>query len=82
MIAEAEPHAVLIIITRSVLNTLSSEELEQTIRVLREKSKIEDPDNPNLWIHKTPKYEVWAILNEHAGPNGEDVLTILFPSDY
>jgi len=82
LITKAEGRAVLNIITRSVLNTLSPEELEPTVRALREKSKTPDPNSPNLWTHQTGKHEVWAILDEQAGPEGEDVLTILLPGDY
>jgi len=80
--AKAEGRAVLNVITPAVQKALSSEELRATVRALREKSKTPDPDSPNLWTHKTGKHVVWAILDEQAGPEGEDVLTILLPGDY
>lgn len=82
MIAKAETQAVRTVITQSVLKALTSEELDRTVKVLQEKSKTQDPDNPDLWTCKTATHEVWAVLDRQAGLQGEDVLTILFPSDY
>jgi len=82
LIAKAEPRAILTVITRSVLSTLGPDELDETVQALREKSKTRDPDNPNLWTHQAGNHAVWGILEDRAGPHGEDVFTILFPGDY
>jgi len=80
--AKAESRAVLNVITPAVQKALSPEELERSLRALQEKSKTPDPESPNLWTHQTGKHVVWAILDEQAGPEGEDVLTILLPGNY
>ncbi len=70
------------VMTRNVENTLTPEQVIQALTQLREKMKIQDPDNPGLWTVNVDGHRLWGILDHGAGPKGEDVLTLLFPEDY
>ena len=71
------------VMTKNVANTLTPEQIGEAMMQLREKMKVQDPDNPDLWtIEIEAGYKLWGILDHGAGPNGEDVLTLLFPEDY
>ena len=71
-----------VVATANVASTLSEQQLRRAYLALREKMKTPDPDNPNLWIVIIDGREIWGILDEGAGPDGEDLFTILFPEDY
>ena len=73
---------LLTVVTRSVIASLSPEEIAQATDDLRVKMKTPDPDNPDLWTTEVSGIKVWGILDRRAGPMGEDVFTVLFPSDY
>lgn len=73
---------LLVVATRNVVDTLSPEALARVTAQLRQAMKTPDPDNPNLWSAKAEDRTVWGILDQRAGPKGEDVFTILFPEDY
>jgi hypothetical protein len=73
---------LLTVATRHVANSLTPEQLGQVMRELREKMKVQDPDNPDLWTVNVDKFTLWGILDHGAGPEGENVLTVLFPEDY
>ena len=70
------------VMTRNVADTLSPEQISEAMQLLREKMKIQDPDNPGLWTVTINEHTLWGILDHVAGPEGEDVLTLLFPEDY
>ena len=70
------------VMTRNVADTLSPEQISTAMKQLREKMKVQDPDNPDLWVVRVNEHTLWGILDHGAGPNGEDVLTLLFPEDY
>jgi len=82
MIMPVKARPLLVVASSSVLQRLNLEQFEQAMRSLSTKSLVQDPNNPNLWITKVSDIEVWGILDEQAGPEGEDVLTILLPEDY
>ena len=74
--------ALLVVATSNVVHELNESQLSQAWLQLREKMKTPDPDNPNLWTVIIDSRKLWGILDEGAGPHGEDVFTILFPEDY
>ena len=74
--------ALITVATRTVADTLSPEEIARAFLELRQKMRVQDPLNPNLWIVTISGKKLWGILDERAGPEGEDVLTLLFPEDY
>ena len=80
--ADTPKHKLFVVATAHVTTELSEQQLAKTYRDLRERMKTPDPDNPNLWTVTIDGRRVWGILDEHAGPQGEDLFTILFPEDY
>ncbi len=70
------------VITQHVKSELTPEEIYAAFTELMEKMKTPDPDNPNLWSVEIGEKTLWGILDEGAGPQGSDLFTILFPSDY
>lgn len=80
--ADAQRRPLLVVATAHVVNELDESRLSRAYEELREKMKTPDPDNPNLWSVIIDGRKLWGILDERAGPNGEDVFTILFPEDY
>ena len=74
--------AVRTVVTRGVRDALSADEIHAAVAELREKMKTVDPENPNLWTLQVGPHTLWGILDEDAGPNGEDVFTVLLPSEY
>ena len=79
---QSESNNLIVVVTASVYQELSRNEIDETFEQLKEKMKKQDPENPDLWTVQISGYELWGILDHKAGPNKEDVLTILFPSDY
>ena len=73
---------LLTVATRHVANSLTPEQLGHVMRELLEKMKVQDPDNPDLWTVTINEFTLWGILDHRAGPESEDVLTVLFPEDY
>ena len=73
---------MLTVVSRGVMDTLSPDELHTAASQLKQKMKVPDPDNPNLWTTEVGPYKLWGILDERAGPKGEDVFTVLFPKEY
>ena len=71
-----------VVATANVTTKLSEQQLDRAYRELREKMKTPDPENPNLWTTTIDGRKVWGILDEGAGPQEEDLFTILFPEDY
>ncbi|MFC1550927.1 hypothetical protein ACFL6P_00040 [Candidatus Latescibacterota bacterium] len=71
-----------VVATANVTTELSEQQLARAYRELKEKMKTPDPENPNLWTITINGRKVWGILDERAGPQGEDLFTILFPEDY
>lgn len=82
MIAQQMDQKPVTVVTRSVKETLTQEEIHHAFTMLLEKMKVQDPNNPNLWTIHVNGRKLWGILDEGAGPNGRPVLTLLFPSDY
>jgi hypothetical protein len=74
--------SLYIVASRAVAATLQPEEIQEALIQLKEKMKVQDPLNPNLWTVFIGEHRLWGILDHRAGPNGEDLLTILFPEDY
>ena len=68
--------------TATVAEKLTESEIHEAFTQLHEKMKTPDPDNPNLWTVTIDSRKIWGILDEGAGPDGEDLFTILFPEDY
>ena len=78
----AQTEKTQIVVTRGVMDTLNPDELHTAVRQLKQKMKVPDPENPNLWIVQVGPHTLWGILDEHAGANGEDVFTVIFPDEY
>ena len=74
-----EPYKVM---TASAAGQLSNIEILMAFAQLAEKMKTQDPENPDLWVVTIGKHKLWGILDRGAGPNGMDLLTLLFPEDY
>jgi len=70
------------VMTCGVQAELTPKEIYIAQQQFKEKMKTPDPDNPNLWTVFIGNHKLWGILDEGAGPNGESVFTILFPSEY
>jgi hypothetical protein len=79
----ARTQSRITVVSRRVATTLSPEQIGEAMTQLHERMKSQDPDNPDLWtVEIDPGYKLWGILDHGAGPDGEDVLTLLFPEDY
>jgi hypothetical protein len=74
--------SLYIVASRAVAAILRPEEIQEALQKLEVKMQKQDPLNPDLWTVFIGKYKLWGILDHRAGPNGEDLLTILFPEDY
>ena len=74
--------SLYIVASRAVDATLTPEEMQEALRKLEEKMQKQDPLNPDLWTVYVNNHKLWGILDHKAGPNGEDLLTVLFPEDY
>ena len=74
--------ARITVATKTVVDTLTPEQIDAAMTQLHEKMKVQDPANPDLWTITVDNCKLWAILDHRAGPNGEDVLTLLFSEDY
>ena len=74
--------AMLMVATRTVVETLAPDEVHNAFQTVREKMKTVDPLNPDLWTVRVAGRELWGILDRRAGPEGEDLLTLLFPEEY
>jgi len=79
---KVEGRKLYTVMTAHVAETLELPEVMEAFEKLMEKMKTPDPDNPNLWTIEVAGRKLWGILDERAGPNGEDLLTLLFPEDY
>lgn len=77
-----ELKAMIWVLSRNVHTQLTPDEIHLAYEQFREKMKTPDPENPNLWTLHIGSHKLWGILDEGAGPNGEEVFTILFPEDY
>lgn len=74
--------SLYIVASRSVALKLTPEEMQEALQKLEVKMQKQDPLNPDLWTVYVNNYKLWGILDHRAGPNGEDLLTVLFPEDY
>ena len=63
---------LLVVATSNVVHELNESQLSQAWQQLREKMKTPDPENPNLWTVIIDDRKIWGILDEGAGPRGED----------
>ena len=70
------------VMTRGVQAALTREEILLAHQQLIEKMKTPDPKNPNLWTVEVGHHKLWGIVDEEAGPYGENICTLLFPSEY
>lgn len=73
---------MLTVVTQNVMTTLTSDQVARGVEELLEAMKTPDPENPNLWAIYLDDYTLWGILDEGAGPEGQDAFTILFPENY
>ena len=80
--ANTTKRQLYVVATANVAAELSEQKLAKAYNELREKMKTPDPENPNLWTTTIDGRKVWGILDEGAGPQGENLFTILFPEDY
>ena len=74
--------SLYIVASRAVAAKLSPEEMQEALQKLEEKMQKQDPLNPDLWTVYVNNHKLWGILDHRAGPNCEDLLTVLFPEDY
>ena len=74
--------SLYIVATRSVAAALTTAEMQEALQKLEEKMQKQDPLNPDLWTVYVNNHKLWGILDHRAGPNREDLLTVLFPEDY
>jgi len=70
------------VITQSVAERLSSEEILDAFQELFEKMQHPDYESPNMWTLRIAGEELWGILDQNAGGREVDVLTLLYPEDY
>lgn len=70
------------VLTRHVAQSLLPDQVCRALQHFHSAMRVQDPENPNLWTTQIDGWTLWAVLDEGAGPNGEDVATILFPEDY
>ena len=74
--------SLYIVASRAVAAKLQPEEIQEALQKLEVKMQKQDPLNPDLWTVHVSNHKLWGILDHRAGPNGEDLLTVLFPEDY
>ena len=79
---QATNREMIHVVSRGVQAELKSWKIIYAFQQFKEKMKTPDPKNPNLWTIWIDKRKLWGILDEEAGPKGEDVFTILFPEEY
>ena len=72
----------MIVVRDTVKQRLTSTQTNEALVQLDETMKSPDPDNPGLWVVEVDGFELWAIIDPGAGPEGQDVVMVLFPEDY
>ena len=72
----------MIVMTGHVAHTLTYAQIQKAMTQLQKKRQVVDPDNPYLWTVEVDGLVLWGILDHCAGPDKEDVLTLLYPEDY
>ena len=65
-----------------VKTTLSLNEMKETLKKLEEIMKMEASLNLDIWTVFVSNHEVWGVLDRRAGPNGEDLLSIIFLEEF
>ncbi len=65
------------VITCGVQSLLSEAEIQKAIAALQKERTVPDPDNPGLWRTQIGLHTIWGVLDEGAGVDGEDILTVL-----
>ena len=81
-ILEKNNGSLYIVASRAVAMKLMPQEMQEALEKLEVKTQQQDPLNPDLWTVYVNNYNLWGILDHKAGPNREDLLTVLFPEDY
>jgi len=71
---------MLITMSESIEDRLTLDEVREAFCVLFEKMRHPNPKK-NFWEFKVAEHELWAILDEGCGPQGENVLSLLSPGD-
>lgn len=74
--------SLYIVASRAVAEKLTQQEMQEALQKLEVKMQKQDPLNPDLWTVYVNNHKLWGILDRKAGPNKEDLLTVLFPEDY
>ena len=74
--------SLYIVASREVAAKLTPEQMQEALQKLEVKMQTQDPLNPDLWTVLVNNYKLWGILDHRTGPNGKDLLTVLFPEDY
>ncbi len=70
------------VVSRTVYETLTPEEIHHAFTILFEKMKVPDPANPNLWTVQINGRRLWGILDEGAGTDGQNLVSLIYPEDY
>ena len=68
--------------SRKVKTTLSPKEMKETLKKLEEIMKIETSVNLDIYAVFINNREVWGVLDRRAGPNGVDLLSIIFLEEF
>ena len=71
---------MLVTVSQSIADRLTLDEVREAFSVLFNKMR-QPSSRQNFWEFKVAEHELWAILDEGSGPQGEDVISLLFPGD-
>ena len=82
MISKPNTNNIQTVVTKGLHETLTSKQVQQACKKAFEAMQTPDPDNPNLWTIHVDGYRIWAILDEGAGDDGRNLLSLLFPTEY
>lgn len=69
-------------LSKKIEATFSKEETKGVIKKMDEIMKLNTPYNFNLWTLNIKDHEVWGLFDSRAGPNGEDLLTIILSEEF
>jgi hypothetical protein len=71
---------MLVTVSQSIADRLTLDEIREAFSVLFNKMRQPSPQQ-DFWEFEAAGHELWGILDEGFGPQGEDILSLLFPGD-
>ena len=68
--------------SKKIETIFTEKEMEEVLKKLEEIMMIEASLSLDLWTVNINNKEVWGLFDTRAGPNGEDLLTIIFSEEF